>query len=329
MSEALDQLRAEGFAIGPGKLHRFSCFGIRSTRDGRAYRISPQSLADLRYILHIERALQLGRDHDGLCLELAYRSYHTIPWNRVHRGAHDRVAGMFAKIDRELHRSNNWNGLGFHPRRIPHLARQLARHYIPKRKVASDPAYGLARNLLEQGLEMLLAVAYNETSFSERNMRRLLITAGALEPAALQLSSQLTPLLDLTCPTIRVGRTSVFQAILQTEPDGDEIQAAVQTMRLLPRLSDRMKAAGMPLSVPAAPDYPLLEPNGTPPARVGASLHALAYAGALFLNSDRERYLNLQTYLAGERPEYDSAIDAMGAAIAKIPKVIGIRNATQ
>ena len=105
MSQALDQLRAAGFTIGPGKLHRLRVFGIRSTRCGREYRISEAALTDLRYILSIERFMQLVRDHNGLCLELAYRNYHTIPWDRVHRGARDRVAAVLATLDRELHRA--------------------------------------------------------------------------------------------------------------------------------------------------------------------------------------------------------------------------------
>jgi hypothetical protein len=330
LSAGLEQLRAEGFYVSPDKLHRFRCFGVSSTRDGRLYRISPQALADLRYILQIERTFQLSRDHDGLCLELATRSYPTVPWRRVHEGARKGVASLFAIIDRELHRANDWSGIGFHPRRIPHLARQLANHFIPKSKIAVDPAYGIAWDLVELCLQMLLRVAYNDEPFNGRDVRRLLMMLRMSEKEAMDLSAKAMPLLAVASPMIRMNHKNLFQATLKSEPDVLEVQAAVRTVRTFPKFFDQMKAAGVQVTIPPVEDYPTIEENDSANVRVSSALRSVAYATAFDINRYEDARRNVKLYQTGEaNSPVDNAINQLGATFTMLPKVIGLPDATK
>lgn len=329
LKDALALLTLEGFRISPDRLQRFRCFGIRSKRVGRGYHLESQTRDDLRYVLRVERAFQLARDHDSLSLELAHRSYHTVPWERVHRGARKSVAAAMAKMDRELHRANNWSGVGFHPRRIPHLARQLARHYMPDHKIKQDPSNKLARDLLVVVAEMFLRTTYHDEPFAERDVLRLLYMLGASDPAAITLAAKLTPMLNTVCPLFRLTVLNPFQAVLQTDPTTEEIQAAVHTMRQLPLMVQSMSAAGLPVPVPSIVDYPDFEADASTFKRVDSALHSLSYAAACFFNSNDGTRTTLQRYFAGELPAVDIAIKEAATMVHFIPQAIKVQHGTK
>ncbi|MGA8575268.1 MAG: hypothetical protein WB609_06185 [Candidatus Cybelea sp.] len=326
MSEAFDQLRAEGFRIGPDKLHRLRVFGIHSTRCGREYRISDAALTDLRYLLSIERNMQLARDHDGLCLELAYRNYHTIPWDRVHQGARDRVEAALAKIDRELHRANDWAGLGFHPRRIQHLARQLANHFVPKRTIKADPAYQLARDLTEQVACMILPVTYNDSTFAERDVIRLITMMRVAESAAIEFAPKAMVLLEQVTPWLRQGRHSHFQIVTSGDAPEAEVRAAVQTMRIQALLIARLETAGVQTPFRPVPSYPIVE-DASEFGAMDAALRSLSYAGAFEVSHDPRGIANMAAYLAGDTQGIDTAIDSLATSYKLVPTVIGVDHA--
>jgi hypothetical protein len=326
LSEALAQLGREGFRVSPDRLQRFRCFGIRSKRVGRRYHVEEQTLDDLRYVLRIERAFQLARDHDSLSLELAYRSYHTVPWERVHRGSRKSVASMLAKADRELHRANDWGAVGFHKRRIPHLAKQLARHYIPDHKIKHDPSNGLARQLLTLVADMLLRVMYHDELLAERDVLRLLYMLGAPDPGAIELARKATAMLNTACPLLRLGISNPFQAVLQTDPEIVEIQAAVHTMRQLPIMVGSMSAAGIPVPVPTLVDYPNFDPDESIFKRIDSAIHNLNYAAACFFNRDQNIRRNLALYFAGDLPVMDTAIKETANFLAIVPKAIKVQH---
>jgi hypothetical protein len=328
LRDGLNQLQADGYTIGLDKLQRFRCFGVGSTRIGRIYRLSPQALSDLRYVLEIERRFHLVRDHDALCLQLASRGYPHVPLRRAHDGARKRVAGMFAITDRELHRANDWSGDGFHPRRIPHLARQLARHYIPKNKIGGNPAYGPARDLLQHVFQMLLRVAYNGQEFQERDVLRLLQMLRAPESEAIDLAPRAAYMLNLVAPMIRIGHDNFFQTILRSDPSDAQIEAALRTMRLFPKLLSRISAAGITVSLPSLREYPLVETeqDGLRHPLNSALLSAM-YAAAFDLSANEEARQRFERYNAGDTQTIDHTLDQMGATITMIPKVLGLDNA--
>jgi hypothetical protein len=328
LKEARAQLELEGFRVGPDRLQRFRCFGIRSKRVGRDYHLEPQMLDDLRYVLSIERAFQLDRDHDCLSLELAYRAYHTIPWERVHRGARKNVADAMAKVDRILHRANNWTDVGFDKDRIPHLARQLARHYIPNYKIKQDPSNGLARNLIRIVAGMFLRATYHDEPFAERDVLRLLYMLGASDPGAMNIASRYTPMLNTVYPLFRLTIRNPFQAVLQTEPPAEGVQAAVQTMRRFPQMVQSMSAAGIPATVPLIVDYPNFEAAGSTFKRVDSALHSLSYAAACFFNSNMGTRATLERYFAGDLPAVDTAIKEVGTIVQFIPQAIKVQHGT-
>jgi hypothetical protein len=91
VEQALSTLRAEGYTISEDSLQRFGEFGVESICDASRYYLTRKAVDDLRYIRQIERKYRLERDRDGLALELAYRGYHSVPWERVHNSARKRV----------------------------------------------------------------------------------------------------------------------------------------------------------------------------------------------------------------------------------------------
>ncbi len=270
--------------------------------------------------------MQLARDHDGLCLELAYRNYHTIPWDRVHRGARDRISAALAKVDRELHRANSWSGIGFHPRRIPHLARQLANEFVPKRKIKADPAYQLARDLTEHAARMLLPVAYNEGAFFERDVIRLLTMMRVDESAAIEFAPKAMLLLDQITPWLRQGRHSHFQIVTSGDAPEPEVRAAVQTMQMQALLIGRLEAAGVRVPIRPVPSYPIVE-DASEFEATDAALRSLAYAGAFDVSHDERGIANMAAYLAGDTQGIDTAIDSFATTYKLVPKVIGVDHA--
>jgi hypothetical protein len=324
LSEALEQLRADGFRIGADKLQRLSVFGIHSTRRGRRHYLDARSFADLRYVLEIERRGLFARDHDGLCLELGYRAYRTVPWDRVHRGARDRASTVFARIDRELHRANNWPGSGFPPRRIPHLAHQLARHFVPDRKIAADPAYKLARDITEHCACMLLRVAYNNESFTERDLIRLLLMLRAEEKPATEFAPKAMIFLHAIEPWIREKR-SQFSIAVGGHATESDIQAAIDVLRFFSRLFSRLADGGVQVPFHAVPDYPKLETE--PMSAVDIGLRSLSYAAAFDVSRSESGPENIARYANGDTEAIDKAIDDFITLFALIPKVIGVDNA--
>ena len=170
VSVALRDLRAEGHEVTPDKLQRLRAFGIATAQLRNRWYFTPEALRDLRYVLEVEQAFGLARNHDGLALELAYLGYHTVPWDRVHASAQKRVATFQAYLDRTMHRANNWYAPGFHERRIPNLARQLARHAIPESAVEQAQRMAVLRSALERLLRALLEAAYLDKPFRERDI---------------------------------------------------------------------------------------------------------------------------------------------------------------
>jgi glycosyltransferase involved in cell wall biosynthesis len=326
LSDAVDQLRAEGFRIGPDKLHRLRVFGIRSTRDGRNYRITAAALADLRYVLSIERAMQFARDWDGLSLELAYREYHTIPWGRAHRGACDRIEAAFARIDRELHRANDWSALGFHKRRVPHLANQLANHFVPKQKINVNPNYQNVHDIIDHLARMLLPVIYNDEPFLERDVIRLIVMSRVPEEDAIKLAPLAMKLLEQITPFLRQGRTNKLKIVTSGDATECEVRDAVRMMRTYAMLGAALKVAGVSTPIRPVPSYPHLE-DLLEFTTVDAALRSVMYAAAFDTSHHQQALENVARFQAGEAPEINTAIESLAATWKLVPKVLGVDHA--
>ena len=182
--------------------------------------------------------------------------------------------------------------------RIPHLARQLARHYMPKHKIEQDPSNRLVRELIRVVAEMFLRATYHDEPFAERDVLRLLYMLGASDPGAMNVASHFTPMLNTVYPIFRLTIRNPFQAVLQTEPPAEEVRAAVYMMRRFPRMVQSMSDAGIPAQVPLIVDYPSFEAESSTFKRVDSALHSLSYAAACFFNSNEGTRATMERYFA-------------------------------
>ena len=234
---------------------------------------------------------------------------------------------MFAKIDRELHRANDWAGAGFPPRRIPQLARQLARHYIPEHKIAENPAFGPARELFEHVLQMLLKAAYNGERVQERDVLRGLLMLRAQEAAAMQVLTPLTAMLNSIAPMLRAKGDSLYEASLRKDVSEAEMVAAVRTMQIQSQLLDVVKAAGITAAVPSLTTYPDIEPQHEFEHTVFTALLSVLYASALDVNASESGREHIERYAAGDTEATNQLVRKMGATVSMIPKVLGLNDA--
>lgn len=274
------------------------------------------TVRDLRFMLDVERIFALQRDHDGLAFELAYLGYHTVPWDRVHTSSRKRVAATFAFLDRALHRVNNWSGPGFHRRRIPHLAKQIAKHYIRKKAVEQNPKLLVLRGVLERLAAMWLGASYLDKPIFEADVRRVFLDLGVKEEHLAILSGQITQVANGVRPMFLMDGHNVLLSSVREETSPERVMATVQAMRQLrPLLRHVLVALNSPLSVDGG-EYPNLRPTFDP-ASEGKLVHAITnlyYASLREALSRAETVATIARYASGQAPEITQAIESLKTA---------------
>jgi hypothetical protein len=319
----LKELRSAGYTASADKVQRLRSFGIRSTRIGRDYYYEPATIGDLRYVLDVESAYGLARDHDGLALELAYRGFPHIPWKRVHRAARKRPGRIMKRIDRELHRVAKVRGKGFSEDAIAKLAIRMARHWIPDRKLDEDLSSGLARELLEATAKMLLRGAYHGRPFQEIEIRKIVMSLGVPETMARPWAAEVAGLLNQrVLPMIRVNNTNSFHKMANRNASVLEVKAAIEMMRSLQFMIKRLQAEMHLRPNFDIEEYPHIHRRKDPLAFIDFAIHCVYYTVALDFIRDKQVRENLARYRAGEAPEIEQTLTNMRTTIELIPKAI-------
>jgi len=322
LAEVLRDLRASGYAISADKLQRLRPFGLRTKRVGRHYYVSAATVRDLRYVLDVEAAFGLARNHDALALELAYRGYLRIPWKRVHTAAQKEVRYQLNRIDRAFHRLSKSKKAAFSETRVIALSKQLARHLIPDRKLDEDISNGLNRELLEKVFEMLLLASYFDRPFAARDIRKLLQATGLPEPAALTLAQQIASLLNSERSLFRIDKNSAFRKAVSRAAKASKIRATVDMMRKLRALLDEVGGLNRNPVLAGVTDYPNFEHSEEGRPKVEVALHAVYYACVFALLNHPEAQATIKRYLAGEALDMSTPLAQLGAAIDMIPKIV-------
>jgi hypothetical protein len=301
VTEAMAVLKGNGVQISPDKLQRWRCFGIESVRVGRANYLDPPVYRNLQYILEIERRFGFSRDHDGLALELAYRRYPTVPWDRVHDGACKELRIMFNKFSRELYRIDNSSG--FVAPRANHLARMIARRYIPDRKIKEGPSRKVARDILVRVAELWLRVTYNNESIKDYQIRPILYIMGGHDPLVIPLAASIAVLLNIVVPILRVNHRNSLHEVLESDFDIARIQATVSAMRSIFALNQQLWIAGVAAFESHTVDYPSIEDVELGSDRTDISLRSMIYAGAAYLEADPAAKPAMDLFKAGTPPD--------------------------
>ncbi|HLY03964.1 MAG TPA: hypothetical protein VKR56_15875 [Candidatus Cybelea sp.] len=321
--QALEALRAEGYTISEDTLHRFGEFGISSICDGSRYYLARKAVDDIRYVREVERKYRLERDRDGLALELAYRGYHTIPWERVHNSARKRVEMVQNTINRGLYRANDWASGGFPLRRIPHLAEQLTSWLIPKNKEPHSPRQLAEREMVRKVLSMALRVVYTDQVFAAHDLRKLLMDTGLPEELALKTSSEENMnALNTLCPFLRMAFDNVFRLTLAAGAPIAEVQATVQTMRAARQTSlTLVRKAGLSVKdeLLFVEDYPTIEPGG---AKTDFMSHNLYYAVVLLIGRKPEAAEKLTGAIAGNDDSLENVFESVATLKSLVARLI-------
>ncbi len=311
VADAIAELSVEGFELSPDRWQRLKTpYGIAMT--GKAC-ISERGMCDLRFVLRVEKAFSLERDHDGLAFELACLGYHTVPLPRVHVSGCKRVALMQSAFDRELHRRNDWSGPGFHPRRIPHLAKQLAHSVIPRSVIKRSPRMGALHTALAHLFCILLDAAYNNTSITERSILGVALDAGLHEGDVMPLLPVAANLLNMARPYFLIDGQNRFPKNMLTEPSAEVIQSTLSIMRQFGPLITRITAAlGVTLTVDVGL-YPEanLRFESADSALTMHYLNTWVYALAYDTLTTPVALARLRGFVADDTDELDSALSSI------------------
>lgn len=325
MRQALSALRAEGYAISEDTLQRFGEFGVTSICDGSRYYLTRNAVDDLRYLRQIERKYKLERDHDGLALELAYRGYHTVPWDRVHASARKRTEIVLNTINRGLYRANDWPANGFPLRRIPHLAAQLTSWFIPKIKGPQSPRQLAEKEIARRVISMILRVAYSEQTFTATDLRKLLMDTGLPERLALDISSDDNmKALNTLCPFLRMAFDNAFRLGLATHIPEAEVQATVQMMRAAKdTVLALVRKTGFPLKddLFAVRDYPTIEPGG---AKADFMLRNGYYAVILLIRREPEAMKKISGAISKSDDSLEKLFEGIAILKALVARLIEV-----
>lgn len=324
VTDALRKLRADGYAVSADRLQRFRAFGIRSKRIGRRYYLSARTIRDLRFVLDVESHYKLARDRDGLALELAYRNYPVVPWRRVHAAARKRAPRLLSEFNRALHREAKVRGKGFSDAAIRRLSLRLARRYIPDKKLEEDISNGLARELLEFVLEMLLQAAYHRRRFEEAQIRRMFMTVGAPENDARDQAAVAAAFFNEGLfPLIQMNEGNAISQAVSRPAAAARVKAAVQVMReaqwLLPQVQAAIHSRA---AFPTPEGYPEFHRGSRSFARVDFAVHCILYAVMFDLTKNAAASTNIARYRDGLAPEIDQALRSISNVIDLTPKVI-------
>jgi hypothetical protein len=325
MGQAISRLRSDGFPVSAYKLQRWRCFGIATFRRGRGYFFEPNVLRNLRYILDIERLFGFEHDHNGLALELAYRRYPTIPWERVHESARKKLKTMFNGLNRELHKIDGSDGSTFALRRIPHAARSLVRRYITNKQVRERPSLADGRDALEKIVALWLRVSYNNESITEAKLLPILYGMRVRDPNAVPLATILAKTANQVIPLLQVVHRGPLSDLLDREFDTDDIRYTVASMRVIYSLAAPMWEAGVSAFQSYAIDYPAIE-NAAADPRTDVTLRGLMYAGAVFITGSPMGKAMIDHQLAGNSFDVSPAIRSFVAMKdAALPRIFGER----
>jgi hypothetical protein len=323
VEQALSTLRAEGYTISEDILQRFGEFGVESICDASRYYLTRKAVDDLRYIRQIERKYRLERDRDGLALELAYRGYHTVPWERVHNSARKRVEIVLNTLHRALYRANDWASGGFPLRRIPHLAAQLTSWFIPKTKEPQSPRQLAEWEMLRKVISMILRVAYSGQVFAAHDLRKLLMDTGLPEEIALKTSSEENmSALNTLCPFLRMPFDNVFRSVLATDAAAAEVQGTVQMMRAARQTMPALAKRAFPLpkdEVFLVEDYPTIEPEGR---TTDFMFHNLYYAMVLLISRKPEAVEKLTGAIAGNDDSLEKLFESVSTLKTLVTRLI-------
>lgn len=303
LSNALRHLRVAGYNVGTDKMQRLRGFGIESSRVGRGYVLSSSTYECLTFLLAVEKSLRLERNHDALALELAFRGYPVIPWDRVHAAAQKHVERLLALVNRELHRFNDRYGSGFHSRRIPHLAKQLARHYIPPQAVRGFPARLGLRETLERAFALILRVVYCGEGFTSIEVQKVLDDFGFETQAAQQLAAMVAPLLHEIQPFLLLNGQNSFLSAIREPADESDVRATVAFMNNLASLIEGIDSAlgTQWASTLLSSRYPEVPSPAPAFPKTVVFAHALFYSTAFLLRADPQTSQELSLYSAGGR----------------------------
>lgn len=319
VGQALDVLRAEGYSISEDTLHRFGEFGVNSICDGSRFCLTRQAVDDIRYIREIERKYGLSRDRDGLALELAYRGYHTVPWERVHRSARKRVEIMLNLIHRALYRANDWPATGFPVQRIPHLAAQLTSWFVPKSKEPQSPRQLAEREIVRKVISMALRVAYSDQVFTAYDLRRLLMDTGLPEDKALEISSEDNMnTLNTLCSFLRMAFDNRLRLIVARDASVAEVEATVAMMRAARQTTpELLKKAGLSSKddIFVVEDYPIVEPGGE---KTSFMFHNEYYAVVMLINQKPDAVEKLTGAIDGT----DDTLDKLFESVATLKNLV-------
>lgn len=314
VSEVLKALQAAGYLIGPDRLHRLGEFGITSQRCGRQFFLDKASVANLRFVLDVERMFGLSRDRDGLTFELACLGYPTVPFERIHRAVATRVRRALAYVNRELRHFDNWSGSTFPVRRIPHVAEKLAKHYVQDAWIAADPKRAVLRDVVQLIFDMLIRASYLNEPFSEHVLVKILFLSGVEEnPDSVVGAHNIIALLELARPMLLVGEKNLFLSSVQDDPSRDEVFGTLATVQAMAPLLQLLRYKLALSAAPVAPTYPALPDIPAEEARLAFILQTLTYACAHGISKSLEATERLQAYTRGEAPEIETAVDQLGA----------------
>jgi hypothetical protein len=310
LREAIASLRNQGFEIGPDKLHRWRYFGIASFRSGRSNSMNAAVYRNLEYVLQIEGRFGFARNHHALALELAYRRYPTIPWDRVHDGARKELRTFFNGVSRELHRIDDSSGDGFLSPRFKQLASKIARRFIPNRKIKEDPSRKLPRDVIAQVANLWLRVAYNNEIIEDYKIRPILYTMGAKDPAALDAATDIAKLLSQVVPILRLGSVTTFDKVLEPRFSVEQIRTTVETMHTLYGFNAHMREAGVSLFESQTVAYPAIE-GDTSSHRIDVALRGMMYAGAAYFEETPLVKNAIDLLKSGQLRDVSAPIDAL------------------
>jgi hypothetical protein len=325
ISEVIAQLEADDYDIGPDRFQRLRiAFELESPRRGY---LTARGAHDLRFILDVERALALERDHDGLALALAYLGYHTIPWDRVHSSAQKRADWLLRFLDRELHRASNSGTIGFPARRIPKLSRQVAKHYISTRAIHANPKLGPLRGVVERIATILLKVAYHDEPVREVDIISVLLDFGSQEVQLGDLPGQITAALNSARPHLLMNGRNILLVGLAGAASVEKVQATVMQMRqMLPALFQLAKSFGIEGQFPLEfGTYPEADLGALAEAKIATGLLNLLYASSYWLLAYSEAVERVQRFAAGNAPELTETFANITGARDAIKRYISTR----
>jgi hypothetical protein len=273
--------------------------------------------------LNIEATYSLARNHNALALELSYRGYPVVPWERVHAGAQTGACHFFNMIEREFQRMTGSRKSVPTDQRIVKLSRRLARQMIPDTRLDEVLSSGLSRELLERVLEIILRAAYLDQDARQRDVESILIDSNLTRQDARKVAVLLVPLFNQLRPTLRIN-DNAFLSVIRRPSSIRAIKATISAMRQLRTLGTMMNSALSIESDSYVEDYPKIANSAFSNTKLTVIGHCFFYACTRWVLNSREGAVNLKRLAVGKLPMTDLLAN-LDSLTTDIPKAIGMQ----